>query len=47
MIDIREHAEVLATINEIINKGGIVEVKLEKAQTEIAVVEIKRKLIKK
>ena len=46
MIDIREHPEICERINRIINKGGIVELKLENRQTVLAVVEIKRQLIK-
>lgn len=46
MIDIRDYDDVCDRINRIISKGGIVEIKLEKRRSEIAVVEIRRQLIK-
>lgn len=46
LIDIRDYDEIVQKVNRIINKGGIVELKLENHRTQLAVVEIQRKLIK-
>ncbi len=49
MIDITEHSDVIAKINDAINSGKIVEVKNERKKDKIeniTVVEIKRTLIR-
>ena len=46
LIDIRDYDEIVQKVNRIINQGGIVELKLENHRTQLAVVEIQRKLIK-
>ena len=42
MIDIRKHPDVCDTINNVLNNGGVAEVKLERGGTETVVVEINR-----
>ena len=46
MIDIKDYPEVLEAINAIMNNGGAAEIKTEKHQTQVVVVELSRQIKK-